>query len=55
VLLNGEEIFGPRDLQPNIQVLERGVTLAVGQNTLGVRLASAPGSSVRVVIDAQGQ
>ena len=47
VKLNGVQILGPSDFSQNIAVLDRTVTLQAN-NTLEIRLTSAPGSFITV-------
>jgi len=43
-------MFGPSDFNKQVTHLERAATVVAGQNTISVRLASKPGSSVTVGI-----
>ncbi len=49
VKLNGVEIFAPRDFNQNVQWLEKPVSLKQN-NILEVRLASSPGSAIKVQV-----
>jgi hypothetical protein len=46
VKLNGSEVFRPSQFNQNVPTLNRQVTLSTGENSLEVRLRSAPGSFV---------
>lgn len=48
VRLNGIEIFRPSQFNQNVPTLDRQVSLLSGENSLEVRLRSAPGSFVTV-------
>jgi hypothetical protein len=50
VKLNGSEIFRPPQFNQNVPTLSRQVTLLTGENSLEVRLRSAPGSFVTIEI-----
>lgn len=48
VKLNGSEVFRPSQFKQNVSTLSRQVTLFSGENSLEVRLRSAPGSFVTI-------
>jgi hypothetical protein len=49
VSLNGTQIFGPSDFDPNVTGLDRSVTLAP-TNTLQVQLRGKPGTSLAATV-----
>jgi len=48
VKLNGSEVFRPSQFNQNVATLSRQITLLSGENSLEVRLRSAPGSFVTI-------
>ena len=48
IKLNGSEVFRPPQFNQNVSTLSRQVTLLSGENSLEVRLRSAPGSFVTI-------
>ena len=50
VKLNGSEVFRPSQFNQNVSTLSHQVTLLSGENSLEVRLRSAPGSFVTIEI-----
>lgn len=49
ISINGDQIFGPTDFNPNATTLDHAVTLATS-NTLQVQLRGKPGSSLALTI-----
>lgn len=49
VLLNGTQVFGPSDFDPNVTSLDRAVTLAAN-NTLQMQLRGKPATSLAVTV-----
>lgn len=49
ISINGTQVFGPNDFNPNVTSLDRLVTLAAN-NTLQVELRSKPGTSLVVTV-----
>ena len=49
VSLNGAQVFGPSDFDPNVTAMDRAVTLA-SNNAITVELRSKPGTSLTVTV-----
>lgn len=49
ISLNGTQVFGPSDFNPNVATLDRAVTLAA-TNMVQVELRGKPGSSLAVTV-----
>ncbi len=54
VVLNGGEVAGPQDFNPNVQVLEIPILDLPTENTLEVTMRGAPGSSLQISFIAAG-
>lgn len=52
IVLNDVEVVRSSDFNQNVDRIERPLSSVAGQNRLDVRLAGAPGSAVRVTIEA---
>jgi|GEM_PF-4338780 len=48
IWLNGEEIFSPDEFNQDVSLIEKKIYLPQNTNTLKVRLASSPGSFIRL-------
>ena len=50
IKLNGTDIFSPKDFNQNVNLLTKQITPVLGGNTLNIRLASQPASSLKITI-----
>jgi hypothetical protein len=50
ISVNGAQVFGPSDFNPNVATLQKSVGLQRGSNTLSVELRSKPGASLTITV-----
>jgi hypothetical protein len=48
--VNGAQVFGPSNFNPNVATLQKSVGLQRGSNTLSVELRSKPGASLTITV-----
>ena len=54
ITVNGAEIVGPADFNPQVGGIDRPVTLLPGQNVVRLRIAGKPGTEFSVTIEGAG-